>query len=145
MQDRRLARHEHMFASREAKWKRDYGVVVVVLVVAGTVVVVVVSLVVVSAGGPSETLSRTVVPLRALPLDGLCATTVSTGWSDATRLTVDLKPWASRSDCASSTVVPTTLGTSTSPLPLETFRRTFVPGATFSPAAGSCATTTPEG
>jgi hypothetical protein len=71
-----------MFASREAEGKRGaYGDVVVVPVVAGAVVVVVVvvAVVVVSAGGPSETLSRTVAPLRALPPEGLCSTTVSIG------------------------------------------------------------------
>ena len=56
--------------------------------------------VVVAVGGPSDTLSRTVAPLRACPPSGLCETTVSIGWSEATRTTAGLKPFAARSDWA---------------------------------------------
>ena len=85
--------------------------------------------VVVSVGGPSETLSCTVAPLRALPLEGLCATTVSTGSSEATRVTAGLKPCALeiRLGFVDGACRPRS-GTSISPLPFETFRRTFAPG-----------------
>jgi hypothetical protein len=124
--------------------------VVVVVVVVGVVVVVVVGVVgvvvvVVVVVGPCETFSWTVEPFGAAPPAGLCETTVSAAWLAGTSVDATVKPFASSAALASARGLPTSLGTGTWALPLETLIRTFVPGAVRVPAAGSCATTVPTG
>jgi hypothetical protein len=87
---------------------------VVVCVTTGVVVVWVV------VGAPFETFRYTVDPLRTPPPLGFWATTVSTGCVDGTCETFGFRPFAARSERARSIVFPTSLGTSTLPLPFDT-------------------------
>src|SRR5258705_4765836 len=99
------------------------------LVTSGTVDVV----------GPLDTLS--VIVLAGgwyVPASGLCAMTVSFGWSDSTSLRLTANPRPSNAELALSNVDPTTFGTITGFGPLETLSVTVWPCSTDAPAVGRC-------
>jgi hypothetical protein len=94
--------------------------------------------------GALATVSAMVEPASIRPpLLGFCERTVPGSLSDSLSVRVTLNPAACRFDCASSKLLPTTSGTATCGLPLETTSVTDEPLSTFWPSGGLTEITLP--
>src|SRR5262245_45181960 len=92
--------------------------------------------------GPLDLLMRTFEPsTTTVPAFGSWATIVSAGWSEGTLCTFATRFAPASAATASVAVLPTTPGTATLGLPVETWSTTIEPRPSLVPGGGSCSKT----